>query len=248
MPISFGGSGPESAKVKNTATITAAAARITRPEWATPPIIASRGVAAGLLEVLLGRGEQEHRVVHRDREDHREEEHRPPGVEEALRLEAEQRRRGGPSWNIEPGDAERRAGREQVREHADEGDDRRLQRDEQQQEAEREHDADHERRGSRERGLEVVVLGRGAADERAGGSVAAEPVDRVADRGVGRVLLGDRLHERVARRRSRSAQASRWRCPDRRGRRTRARRRLRSGATSCRAPGAPGPNAACTWV
>ena len=42
-PISFGGSGPESAKVKNTATITAAAAKITRPEWARPPIIASRG-------------------------------------------------------------------------------------------------------------------------------------------------------------------------------------------------------------
>jgi len=42
-PISLGGSGPESAKVKNTATITAAAAKITRPEWASPPIMASRG-------------------------------------------------------------------------------------------------------------------------------------------------------------------------------------------------------------
>ena len=42
-PISFGGSGPESAKVKKTATITAAAAKMTRPEWASPPIAASRG-------------------------------------------------------------------------------------------------------------------------------------------------------------------------------------------------------------
>ncbi len=40
-PISFGGSGPESAKVKNTATITAAAAKITRPEWAIPATAAS---------------------------------------------------------------------------------------------------------------------------------------------------------------------------------------------------------------
>ena len=42
-PISFGGSGPERAKVKKTATITAAAAKITGPEWARPPIEASRG-------------------------------------------------------------------------------------------------------------------------------------------------------------------------------------------------------------
>ena len=42
-PISFGGSGPESAKVKKTATMTAAAAKITRPECATEPTIASRG-------------------------------------------------------------------------------------------------------------------------------------------------------------------------------------------------------------
>ncbi len=40
-PISFSGSGPESAKVKKMATMTAAAARITRPECATPPIAAS---------------------------------------------------------------------------------------------------------------------------------------------------------------------------------------------------------------
>ena len=35
-PISLGGSGPERAKVKKIATMTAAAAKITRPEWATP--------------------------------------------------------------------------------------------------------------------------------------------------------------------------------------------------------------------
>jgi hypothetical protein len=42
IPISLGGSGPDRANVKNTATITAAAARITRPEWAMPPTAASR--------------------------------------------------------------------------------------------------------------------------------------------------------------------------------------------------------------
>ena len=55
---------------------------------------------------------------------------------------------------------------EQVREHAERGDQRRLQRDEQEQEAEGEHDPDHERRLRGERLLEVVVLRRGAADER----------------------------------------------------------------------------------
>ena len=38
IPISFGGSGPDIAKVKKTATITAPAAKITRPECASPPI------------------------------------------------------------------------------------------------------------------------------------------------------------------------------------------------------------------
>jgi hypothetical protein len=42
-PISLGGSGPERAKVKKTATMTAAAAKMTRPEWARPPTMASRG-------------------------------------------------------------------------------------------------------------------------------------------------------------------------------------------------------------
>ena len=54
---------------------------------------------AGLFPVLARGGEQEDGVVHRDREDHREEEDRPPGVEEALRFEAEQAARL-PSWKI----------------------------------------------------------------------------------------------------------------------------------------------------
>ena len=40
--ISFDGSGPNGANVRDAATITAAA-KITRPEWAKPPTIASRG-------------------------------------------------------------------------------------------------------------------------------------------------------------------------------------------------------------
>ena len=152
---------------------------------------------ARAVEVLLGRGEQEQGVVHRDREDHREEEDRPPGVEEALRLEAEQ---AGAVAVLEdqPGDAEGGAGREQVRQDAERGDQRRLQRDEQEQEAEREHDADHERRLRGERLLEVVVLGRGAADERRGGSADAEPVDRASDGGARGVGVRDRLDQREA--------------------------------------------------
>ena len=81
---------------------------------------------------------------------------------------------------------------------AERGDQRRLQRDEQEQEAEREHDADHERRLRGERPLEVVVLGRGAADERLRRQRRAEPVDRAPDgraRGIG---VRDRLDQREA--------------------------------------------------
>jgi hypothetical protein len=39
--IRFGGSGPDRANVRNPATITAPAAKITRPEWARRPTIAS---------------------------------------------------------------------------------------------------------------------------------------------------------------------------------------------------------------
>ena len=43
IPISFAGSGPDRANVKNPATTTAAAAKITRPKWARPSTIASSG-------------------------------------------------------------------------------------------------------------------------------------------------------------------------------------------------------------
>ena len=43
IPIPFDGSGPDRANVRNPATITAPAAKITRPELAMPPTIASRG-------------------------------------------------------------------------------------------------------------------------------------------------------------------------------------------------------------
>ena len=95
MPISFGGSGPEIANVKNTATITRGSGEDHAAGVRDAADHRLAGVAARVLEVLLGGGQQEHGVVHRDREDHREEEHRPPGVQEALRLEAEERRRGG---------------------------------------------------------------------------------------------------------------------------------------------------------
>jgi hypothetical protein len=43
IPIPFGGSGPDRANVRNPATITAPAAKITRPELTRPPTIASCG-------------------------------------------------------------------------------------------------------------------------------------------------------------------------------------------------------------
>ena len=118
-----------------------------------------------------------------------------------------------------------------------------LQRDQQQQEPESEHDPDHERRLGGEGGLEVVVLGDGAADQRSGWELRAEAVDRGADGRVGGILLGDRGHERVAVARlgwqqraiagSRRATCATWAA-------------CAAGATICIGPVAPGPIAACT--
>ena len=92
----------------------------------------------------------------------------------------------------QPRDAEGRAGGQQAGEHADRGDERRLERDEQQQEAEGEHHADHERRGrGRARRLEVVVLGGRAADQRRRPAASVRSRSTVAPtRRVGRVGVG----------------------------------------------------------
>jgi hypothetical protein len=60
---------------------------------------------------------QEVGAVHRDREDHREEEHPNPGVEESLAFETEE---VGTDAFLEdqPGHAERSCGREQARQGA----------------------------------------------------------------------------------------------------------------------------------
>ena len=120
-----------------------------------------------------------------------------PGVEVALRLEPEQ---PGAVAVLEdqPSDAEGGADGEQVRDDAERGDQRRLERDEQEQEAEHEHDADDERRLRGERLLEVVVLGGRAPDERTCGERVAEPVDRAADGRVGGIGGRDGLDERTA--------------------------------------------------
>ena len=193
-PISLGGSGPDSAKVKNTATITAAAAKIDAPGVRDAADHGLVGVVAAV-PVLLGRGEQEHGVVHRDREDHREEEHRPPGVEEALGLEARAGRCRGPSWKISRATPNAAPVASRLVSTPSGGDQRRLQRDEQQQEPEGEDDADDQRRLGRQHLLEVVVLGDRAADQRSRRHRGAQAIDGSAD-GLGRrVGVGDRLHQ-----------------------------------------------------
>ena len=76
------------------------------------------------------------------------------------------------------GHAEGRARGEEVRDHADGGDQRSLQGHQQEQEAKTEDHADHERRPRRERTLQVVVLGYGAPDQRARWQRAAQALDR----------------------------------------------------------------------
>ena len=84
----------------------------------------------------LAEGEQEHRAVHRDGEDHREEEHRPPGVEEPLVAGIPAPDGGAPSWKTRLGDAEgwRRWRGGPSSTPAERDDQRRPQRDEEQQE------------------------------------------------------------------------------------------------------------------
>ena len=54
IPIPFGGSGPDRANVRNPATITAPAGKITRPELTRPPTIASCGSWLRSLPEQLG--------------------------------------------------------------------------------------------------------------------------------------------------------------------------------------------------
>ena len=175
-PISFGGSGPERAKVKKTATITAPAARITRPEWASPPTIA------------LARRPSRSQCSARRRAG------RPCSPSRSRRSSRRRRsaprRRGSPAIRSRAGRRGGRPGRSAWRRRRRRrsragwratpiaADQRRLERDEQQQEAERQDDADHQRRLRRQRGFEVVVFGRGAADQGAGGKLGAQAIDR----------------------------------------------------------------------
>ena len=202
---------------------------------------------AGSVPVLFGGGEQEDGVVHRDREDHGEEEDGAPGVDEALRLEAEQ---AGAVAVLEDqaGDSEGGADREQVGEDADGGDHGGLQCDQEQEEAEAEDDADHERGLGRECLFEVVVLGGCAADEHSGGERRAEPVDRAADGLAGRVLLRDGLDQRELPVAGGLDAGGRGRCRSRVASTVAAAAALPLGPTIWSCPGAPGPKACWTSV
>ena len=188
----FGGRGPERAKVKKTATITAAAAKMTRPDGRGRRWLPRGGRVSGPSAPC--RGEQEHGVVHRDREDHREEEDGRPGVHVALRFEAEQAG-AVPVLEDQPSYAEGCAGCEQVGEHAERREERSLQSDQQQQEAEHENDADHEWCLCRKCSFEVVVLGCGTADERAWGRVARSRSIVRPTAAARRVGVRDRLNQ-----------------------------------------------------
>ena len=199
-----------------------------------------------MLPVLLRRGQQEHRVVHRDREDHGEEEDRRPGVQEALRLEAEQ---PGAVAVLEDqaGDAERRGGREQVGEHAEQGDQGACSATSSSRKPSARTTPMTSGVAAAQRRLEVGVLGGGAADERARREVGAEPVDGLADGWVGRVGRRDGLDQRerpVAGRAGghdrRDARVGLGDGRDRRGVGPRARRSAACRVRPGRTPAAPG--------
>ena len=106
-------------------------------------------------------------------------------------------------------------------------------------------DADDHRRLGRQRGLEVVVLGRGAADQRARGQPRAQAIDRRVQLRARGIAGRDRLDQHLV-------------APARLGRqgpgdarvapaaRSRPGWRAEAGATIWRAPGAPGPKPA--WI
>ena len=96
-----------------------------------------------------------------------------------------------------------------------------------------------------ERGLQVVVLGDRAADERGRGKVGAEAVDGGADGPVGRVVGGDDLDHHVAA----VPVIAGMTCATPGSALATAATRAASaaGATTCSAPGAPAPKASWTW-
>ena len=147
----------------------------TRPEVSTEPDHGVLGVGVGLV-ALLGRGEQEQRVVHGHAEDHGPEEQRPPGVDEALRGEVEQPGEM-PVLEDEPGDSEGPGDRQGGDEDPGGGEQRRAEGDEQQEEADHGQQPEHQRGVRGEGVLEVVVLRGRAADQAAGGQDLADPVD-----------------------------------------------------------------------
>ena len=113
---------------------------------------------------LLDPAHQEHLVVHRQPEQHREEEERHPGVDHVRVLEAEQAGAVAVEED-ERQQAVRGAHREQVEQDRDERDDDRAERDREQDEAQPEHEEQDVRSRVRH-GVEVVDVLRGDARRR----------------------------------------------------------------------------------
>ena len=132
------------------------------------------GRVAGLVVALSDPAEQEHLVVHREPEEHGEEEQRHPRLDRVRLLEAEQI--GADTFlEDEHQQAVRGADREQVERHGRAGHHDRPEDDGEQHERQREHERDHPRRGVDDR-VEVVDVLRGrAADE----DLGARPGERL---------------------------------------------------------------------
>ena len=145
------------AKPENTATMISAAPVMIRAVEPTPNMTASV-VSPRLVVALADPAEQEHLVVHREPEEHGEEEQRHPRLDRVRLLEPEQ---VGAEALLEDEheQAVRGADREQVEHDGRSGDDDRAEDDGQQDEGEEQHERDDVRRRVDDRVEVVDVLG-----------------------------------------------------------------------------------------
>ena len=143
-PICLMSSVESVAKIANTATITSAAL-VTVLAVVRMPRSTASSVDRPPIDELLDPADDEHVVVHREAEQHREQEQRQPGDDAAVRVEAEQPLQVAlledPDEHAVGG-----ADREQVEHDRLERDHDRAERHQQQQERQPEHEREHDRR------------------------------------------------------------------------------------------------------
>ena len=183
-PICWNETSSPAAKPTKTAMMISAAPVISRAVEATPKMIASV-VSPRRAVALADATQQEDLVVHREAEEHREQEHGHPRLDSVYLPEAEEV--GGDALlEDEHQDSVGGADREQIDRDRGQRDDNRAEGEREQDEGEDEDEGDHDRQPVADQREEVAVLGRQPAHQNSVRGIAEglrhvvvpQPVDR----------------------------------------------------------------------